>query len=123
MMRRAILFVASLLLLWIGAAMAAQAQAFPGDQESPWRRIDRPGSAPSIPIRLVGQDEPWEQVVQDIQAHLKPRAAGRAVRVGFYGHGAFVKPKEILNALPFVAALGEAATLDVMVFPHWRFPE
>ena len=44
------------------------------------------------------------------------------MRAGFYGHGAF-KPKEVLNALPFVAALGEAAAMDVMVFPHWRFPE
>jgi hypothetical protein len=45
------------------------------------------------------------------------------MRVGFYGHGAFVKPGEVLHAIPFVAALGEAAAMDVMVFPHWRFPD
>jgi hypothetical protein len=45
------------------------------------------------------------------------------MRVGFYGHGPFVKPNEVLHAIPFVAALGEAAAMDVMVFPHWRFPD
>jgi len=71
----------------------------------------------------VGQDEPWERVVQDIQTRVSPSIAGLALRVGFYGHGAFVKPSEVLHALPFVAALGAAAAMDVMVLPHWRFPE
>jgi len=125
MMRRAILFVTLVLSVWIGAALTARAQepAFSGGQESQWRYVHLSGSAAALPIRLVGQDEPWERVVQDIQAHLSPHIAGRAMRVGFYGHGAFVKPKEVLYAIPFVAALGEAAAMDVMVFPHWRFPD
>jgi hypothetical protein len=45
------------------------------------------------------------------------------VRVGFYGHGAFVKRTEVQFDLPFVAALGVVAEMDVMVFPHWRFPD
>src|SRR4029453_14159419 len=110
MMRRAILFVVFVLPVWIGAVMTARAQepAFSGDQESQWRYVHLSGSAPAVPIRIVGQEEPWERVVQDIQARLSPHIAGRAIRVGFYGHGAFVKPREVLNAIPFVAALGEA---------------
>jgi hypothetical protein len=45
------------------------------------------------------------------------------MRVGFYGHGAFVKPREVLHTIPFVAALGEAAAVDVMGFLHRRFPD
>jgi hypothetical protein len=123
MMRRAMLFVTLVLSGWIGIAMPGQAPAFSEDQEPQWRYVHVSGSAPAVPIRIVGQDEPWERVVQDIQARLSPHIAGRAMRVGFYGHGAFVKPREVLNAIPFVAALGEAAAMDVMVFPHWRFPD
>jgi hypothetical protein len=71
----------------------------------------------------VDEDEPWEQVVQDVQAHLAAAIAGRSGRVGFYGHGAFVKRTEVQREIPFVAALGLAAGMDVMVFPHWRFPD
>jgi hypothetical protein len=71
----------------------------------------------------VDEDEPWEQVVQDVQARLAATIAGRPVRVGFYGHGAFVKRTEVQHDIPFVAALGMAAEMDVMVFPHWRFPD
>ena len=125
MMRRTILFVTLVLPVWIGIAMPGQAQepAFAGDQEPQWRYVQLSGAAPALPIRIVGQEEPWERVVQDIQARLSPHITGRAIRVGFYGHGAFVKPREVLNAIPFVAALGEAAAMDVMVFPHWRFPD
>jgi hypothetical protein len=45
------------------------------------------------------------------------------VRVGFYGHGAFVKLAKVQDDVLFVAALGVAAEMDVMVFPQWRFPE
>jgi hypothetical protein len=119
------LFVTLVLPVWIGIAMTARAQepAFSGDQEPQWRYVHLSGSAPAVPIRIVGRDEPWARVVQDIQARLSPHTAGRAIRVGFYGHGAFVKPREALHALPFVAAVGEAAAMDVMVFPHWRFPD
>ena len=119
------LFIALGLPVWIGAAMTAPAQesAFSGDQEPHWRYVHLSGPAPAVPIRIVGRDEPWEHVVQDIQARLSPHIARRAIRVGFYGHGAFVKPREVLHALPFVAALGEVAAMDVMVFPHWRFPD
>ena len=125
MMRRAMLFVILVLPIWLGIAMTGEAQepAFSGDQEPQWRYVHLAGSAPAVPIRIVGQDEPWERVVQDIQARLSPHIVGRAIRVGFYGHGAFVKPREVLHAIPFVAALGEAAAMDVMVFPHWRFPD
>ena len=125
MMRRAILFVTLVLPVWISTAMTVRAQetTFSGDQEPQWRYVHVSGSAPAVPIRIVGQEEPWERVVQDIQARLSPSITGRAMRVGFYGHGAFVKPREVLNAIPFVAALGEAAAMDVMVFPHWRFPD
>jgi hypothetical protein len=102
---------------------SAQEPGFSGNQAPQWRYVYVSGSAPAYPIRIVGQDEPWERVVQDIQARLSPRMAGRALRVGFYGHGAFVKPRAVLHAIPFVAALGETAAMDVMVFPHWRFPD
>jgi hypothetical protein len=123
MMSRARLCVMLVLLGWIGTAMPAPALAFAGDRVPSWRYVHLAASAPAVPIRIVGPEEPWEHVVQDIQARVSPAIAGRAMRAGFYGHGAFAKPKEVLNALPFVAALGEAAAMDVMVFPHWRFPD
>ena len=124
-MKKAMLCVTLLLPVCLGLGMTVRAQepTVSGDQEPQWRYVRLSASAPAIPIRIVGQDEPWERVVQDIQARLSPRLAGRAMRVGFYGHGAFVKPSEVLHAIPFVAALGEAAAMDVMVFPHWHFPD
>jgi hypothetical protein len=120
-MRRAMLCLTLVLLVWLGAAGTALAVA--GDQEPPWRSVPLSEAAPAFPVRIVGQDEPWEHVVQDIEARLSSPRAGRAIRVGVYGHGAFVTPREALHALPFVAALGEAAALDVMLVPHWRFPD
>ena len=77
-----------------------------------------------MPIRLVDPDEPWEKVVQDVQKHIGSKVSGQEVHVGFYGHGAFVKPEELLeHDLPFVAALGLVARMDVMIFPQLPFPE
>ena len=112
-MRKARLFVTLVLFGWLGTAMPAP--AFAGDQVPAWRYVHLSASAPAVPIRIVGPEEPWEHVVQDIQARVSPSIAGRAMRAGFYGHGAFTKPSEVLSAIPFVAALGEAAAMDVMV--------
>jgi hypothetical protein len=111
--------------VWLGAVMAAgeSRPASAGDQDSPWRYVSPVGAARALSVRIVGEDEPWEQVVQDVQAHLAATIAERPGRVGFYGHGAFVKRTEVQHDLPFVAALGIAAEMDVMVFPHWRFPD
>ena len=106
-MRRAMLCLTLVLLVWLGAAGTALAVA--GDQEPPWRSVPLSEAAPAFPVRIVGQDEPWEHVVQDIEARLSSPRAGRAIRVGVYGHGAFVTPREALHALPFVAALGEVS--------------
>jgi hypothetical protein len=77
-----------------------------------------------MPIRLVGPDEPWEKVAQDVQKHIGSKGSRQEVQVGFYGHGAFVKPEALLkHDLPFVAALGLVARMDVMIFPHLPFPE
>jgi hypothetical protein len=76
-----------------------------------------------FPIRTVDYDEPWTQVVQDIQLRLGTSGIGREVRVGFYGHGAFVTRAAVQQDVLFVAALGLAAEMDVMLLPHWRFPE
>ena len=65
---------------------------------------------------------PGNLVVQDVQAYLRTLVFGRPGRVGFYGHGAFVTSAQVQDDLLFVAALGAAAEMDVMVFPHWRFP-
>ena len=83
--------------------MAAPACA--GDQGPAWRSVHLSASAPAVPIRIVGPEESWEHVVQDIQARVSPAIAGRAMRAGFYGHGAFTKPSEVLSALPFVAVV------------------
>ena len=120
-MRRAMLFLTLVLPVWLGAPVTALAVS--RDQESPWRYVPLTGAAPAFPVRIVGQEERWEHVVQDIQARLSSPLAGRAIRVGVYGHGAFVTPREVLHALPFVAALGAEAAMDVMLFPHWRFPD
>jgi hypothetical protein len=121
MMRHALLYITLVLPVWLGATVPALAVA--GDQASPWHAVSLAGAAPAFPVRLVGQEEPWEHVVQDIQARRSPHRAGRALRVGVYGHGAFVTPSEVLHDLPFVAALGTEAALDVMLVPLWRFPD
>jgi len=74
MMRGAILSVTLVLPVWIGLAMPARAQepAFSGDQEPQWRSGHLSGSAAAVPIRLVGQEEPWERVGQDIQRASSP---------------------------------------------------
>jgi hypothetical protein len=95
----------------------------PWQQNTKWRHIDLYGSVAPLPIRLVGEDEPWDQVVQDVQAHLRGSVSGRPLRVGFYGHGAFVTSAELQHDLLFIAALGVAADMDIMVFPRWQFPE
>jgi len=95
----------------------------PWQQNTRWRHVDLYGTVAPLPIRMVGEDEPWEQVVQDVQEHLRGSVSGRPVRVGFYGHGAFVTSVEVQYDTLFVAALGVAADMDVMVFPQWRFPE
>jgi hypothetical protein len=100
----------------------APAHASVEPQDAPWRTGTPTGAVWAVPIRLVAPAEPWDQVVQDLHTRLRPRVAGRALRVGLYGHGAFVTPAEVLTTLPFVAALGEAAAMDVMVVPHWDFP-
>jgi hypothetical protein len=120
--QRILLLVVYLLLVGWTVAHTAGEPAGAGAQESPWRTVSPTGAVWAVPIRIVAQAEPWDQVVQDIHARLRSRVAGRALRVGFYGHGAFVTPAEVLATLPFVAALGEAAAMDVMVVPHWHFP-
>jgi hypothetical protein len=95
----------------------------PWQHNTRWRHVDLYGTVAPLPIRMVGEDEPWEQVVQDVQEHLRGSVSGRPVRVGFYGHGAFVTSAQLQQDVPFVAALGVAASMDVMVFPHWRFPD
>jgi hypothetical protein len=123
-LRRYVLCIVLLLVL-LGAALAAEEPqpASASDQDSTWRYVFPFDSARSLPIRIVGEDEPWEQVVQDVQARLAVTISGRPIRVGFYGHGAFVKRTEVQDDIPFVAALGVAAEMDVMVFPHRRFPD
>jgi hypothetical protein len=122
--RKYVLCIALLFVL-LGAAMAAEGSrpAPSGDQNSSWRYVSPFGAARFLPVRFVAEEEPWEQVVQDVQAHLAATISGRPGRVGFYGHGAFVQRTEVQHDLPFVAALGVAAEMDVMVFPYWRFPD
>jgi len=95
----------------------------PWKQNAGWRHVGLYGAVAPLPVRMVGEDEPWEQVVQDVQEHLRGSVSGRPVRVGLYGHGAFVTSAELQYDILFVAALGVAADMDVMVFPHWRFPD
>ena len=73
-MRRAMLFLTLVLPVWLGAPVTALAVS--GDQESPWRYVPLTGAAPAFPVRIVGQDEPWEHVVQDIQARLSSPSPG-----------------------------------------------
>src|SRR5262249_5259308 len=113
----------SLVLMSAAVAAAEDPPLSPWQQNTRWRYVDLSGSGAPMPVRLVGEDEAWEQGVHDVQAHGRATMAERAVRVGFYGHGAFVTSAELQSHLLFVAALGMAADMDVMVFPRWRFPE
>lgn len=113
----------SLVLMSAVGAAGERLPPSPWQQNTRWKHVDVSGSAAPLPIRLVGEDEAWEQVAQDVQAHLRGSVSGRPVRVGFYGHGAFVTSVQLQSDILFVAALGVAADMDVMVFPRWRFPE
>src|SRR5262245_23281810 len=120
-MRGYVRLMALMPLVLMSAAVAAgeYAPLSPWQQNTSWRHIDLYGTVAPLPLRLVGEDEPWEQVVWDVQEHLRNSVAGRPMRVGFYGHGAFVTAAQLQQDIPFVAALGVAASMDVMLFPHW----
>lgn len=124
-MRRHTAFVLFLVLAWLGTTTATGAQTHEDSWKSDprWRHVQLSRAAAVFPIRVVASDEPWEQVIQDVQYRLGATVSGREVRVGFYGHGAFVTPAEVQHDVLFVAALGIAAEMDVMIFPQWRFPE
>ena len=114
------------LLLFIVFSTVGVAQALPHERawelDTRWRHVQLSGSTFVLPIRVVTLDESWEQVVRDVQYHLRSTVSGRDVRVGFYGHGAFVTSAEVMHDVPFVAALGVAAEMDVMLLPLWQFP-
>jgi hypothetical protein len=123
-MRRCVPIVVLLLALMSTAmAVGERTPASPWEPDATWRHVYLSDAVASLSIRTVREDEPWEQVVRDVQDHLGATRSGRPARVGFYGHGAFVKRAEVQHDMPFVAALGVAAKMDVMVFPYWRFPE
>jgi hypothetical protein len=113
-----------LVLTLLGATTAARAYMHEGiwEPDPRWKYVQLSAAGVMLPIRIVAYDEAWEQVVQDVQARLRATAADREVRVGFYGHGAFVPPAEVQHDILFVAALGLAAEMDGMIFPQWRFP-
>ena len=112
-----------LVLLGLTTAARAQPPGGPGAPVPKWHSVQlTPATAP-FPVRLVADDEPWAQVVHDVHQRLGARGAGRDVRVGVYGHGAFVPRATVQQDVRFVAALGMAAEMDVMLFPLWRFPE
>ena len=115
-----------LLALWLLAGTMVPcilASAPAGVPDPRWKHVRLSGAADFLPVRIVAYDEPWEQVAQDVRERLAARVTGRGVRVGFYGHGAFVSPAEVQDNVVFVAGLGVAAGMDVMLFPQWRFPE
>jgi hypothetical protein len=123
MMKRALVLVL-VFVGWMSSTLALreQARGLAWAAASHWRSGSPAPAAPAVPVRLVAPEEPWEDVIQDIRAHLGPGSLGRDVRVGFYGHGAFVPPAQVQQDTPFVAALGAAAAMEVMVLPHWSFP-
>jgi hypothetical protein len=125
MMRGYVRLIALLPLVLLSAVVAAgeRPPLARWEPSSQWRQVELAGSGAPMPVRLVGEDEPWEYVVQDVQASRRGSLPTRPVRVGFYGHGAFVTSAQWPADLLFVAALGRAADLDVMLFPRWRFPE
>jgi hypothetical protein len=114
-----------LMLAWLGTPVAARPQPHevPWAPDPRWTYVRLAPGTPLFPVRAVDYDEPWTQVVQDVQHRLGVTVAGREVRVGFYGHGAFVTRAAVQQDVPFVAALGMAAEMEVMLLPHWRFPE
>jgi hypothetical protein len=120
--------VASGLLLLVVALLGTPgpARALPppgvGVPDPRWKYVQLARATDWLPIRMVAADEPWAQVVQDVQQRLGTAGRSRAVRVGFYGHGAFIPPVDVQQDLLFVAALGRAVEMDVMLFPHWQFP-
>jgi hypothetical protein len=119
---------AGLLLLWaalLGTSWPARALQPPGVgvPDPRWKYVQLARATDWFPVRMVAADEPWAQVVQDVQQRLGTAGTSRAVRVGFYGHGAFIPPVEVQQDLLFVVALGLAAEMDVMLFPHWQFPD
>lgn len=113
-------------LLWLHIPSAAEAtrQSSLGQADLQWTFVQPAMTAQGIPIRIVAYDEPWEDVVRDVQERF-PRALNEeALKVGLYGHGAFVAPHEVVSQnILFVAALGLSAAMDVMVFPQWQFPQ
>ena len=125
MMRGYLRLIALLPLVLLSAVVAAgeRPPLAPWEHSSKWRHVELSGSGAPMPVRLVGEDEPWEHVVQDVQASRQRNMSERPVRVGFYGHGAFVTSAQLQADLLFVVALGLAADMDVMLFPRWRFPE
>jgi hypothetical protein len=122
-MQRSLVLVL-VLVWWVSSALTLreQARGLAWAAASQWRVAPPIQAAPAVPVRLVAPEEPWEDVIQDIRAHLGPESRGRDVRVGFYGHGAFVAPAQVQQDTPFIAALGAAAAMEVMVLPHWQFP-
>ena len=83
----------SILSMWLIIATTATGEsgrASSQETTSTWRHVQPVGFDTPMPIRLVGPDEPWEKVVQDVQKHISSKASGQGVHVGFYGHGAFV---------------------------------
>ena len=109
---------------WMGSTLALreQARGLAWAEASRWHSGPSSPASPTVPVRLVAPEEPWEHVIQDIRSHLNLGSLDRDVRVGFYGHGAFVSPEQVHQDTPFVAALGAAAAMEVMVLPHWSFP-
>lgn len=116
------LFVWLYLLFVVGGA-AAQDQE-PGMSARPWIVVQPSPEAAGLPVRIVAHDEPWNHVVQDIREYFPGRLPEQTIKVGFYGHGAFVAPTAIVpQNILFVGALGLSAGMDVMVFPQWQFPQ
>ena len=113
MMRGYLRVIALLPLVLLSAVVAAgeRPPLAPWEHSSKWRHVEFAGSGAPMPVRLVGEDEPWEHVVQDVQASRQRNRSERPVRVGFYGHGAFVTSAQWQADLLFVAALGLAADL------------
>lgn len=109
-----------LCVVWVWPTQASERGQGP---EPRWQEVRLTPSGAGLPVRLVDYDEPWAQVVHEVHERFGALAAKRHVRVGFYGHGAFVPPESLLQDVPFVAALGLSAEMDVMIFPRWRFPQ
>jgi hypothetical protein len=112
-----------LLGLPIPSMAEAALQHIPGKADTRWVFIQPSRAVEGIPVRIVAHDEPWEEVVGDIQERFPRTPSGKAMKIGFYGHGAFVAPDQVVaQSMPFVAALGLSAEMDIMVFPRWLFP-